>query len=64
MVKGNCFSCTFVIFVVNSAAHSLGFRYYLPTAGVTLRSPPACGLISPSGLLLNVIRAAIISTEK
>ena len=37
------FSCTFVIFVVNSAAHS-GFRNHLPSAGVTLRFTPACGL--------------------
>ncbi len=36
------FSCTFVIFVVNSAAHSLSS--WCLVAGVALRSPPACGL--------------------
>ena len=30
--------------ILHSAAHSLGFRNYLPTAGVTLRPPPACSL--------------------
>ena len=50
MVKGNGFSCTLVIFVVNSAAHSgLSELSTLSRGYATLT--PACGLASPSGLL-------------
>ena len=34
----------------------LGFLYFLPSAGVTLRFTPACGLASPSGLLFSAER--------